>query len=140
MDVTAIVVTNGDPTDNSGTNRLTFIGNVTGHPITELPQESQFAGLHDQMGTFIVAPGFRVGFGGSFSTLSGAIAANGIQMWGNAGGTINGSIINYSDVLMSLQGNTDLYFNRSGLDEVPAGFEPQLILQYDPTSYTEVVI
>jgi len=59
-------------------------------------------------------------------------------MWGNAGGTIQGSIINYSDVQMTLQGNTDLYFNRSGLTEVPAGFVPRLILAYDSSSYLEV--
>jgi hypothetical protein len=140
VDVTGIIVTNGDDTDNSGENSLKFTGNVTGHPITQLPQTAQFAGLHDELGTFIIAPGFHVGFGGSFSTLSGAIAANGIQMWGNAGGTINGSIINYSDAEMSLQGNTDLYFNRSGLDEVPAGFVPQLVLYYDNSSYSEVAL
>lgn len=140
VDVTGVVVTNGDPTDNSATNRLVFTGNVAGHPITELPAEPQFAGLQSHKGTFIMAPGFHVGFGGSFSTLSGAIAANGIELWGNAGGTINGSIVNYSDAQMTLQGNTDLYFNRSGLDEVPAGFVPQLVLYYDPASYAEVVL
>jgi Tfp pilus assembly protein PilX len=140
VDVTGIIVTNGDPTDNSAENRLKFTGNVAGHPITQLPQEPQFAGLHSKTGTFIMAPGFHVAFGGSFSTLSGAIAANGIELWGNAGGTINGSIVNYSDVQMTLQGNTDLYFNRSGLDEVPAGFVPELVLHYDPSSYAEVVL
>jgi len=138
VDITGIIVTNGDDTDNSGTNRLVFTGNVAGHPVTELPQTAQFAGLHDDIGTFIMAPGFHVGFGGSFSTLSGAIAANGIQMWGNAGGVIHGSIINYSDAQMTLQGNTDLYFNRSGLTEVTAGFVPQWILYYDNSSYTEI--
>jgi hypothetical protein len=138
VDITGIIVTNGDSTDNSGTNQLVFTGNVAGHPVTELPQTAQFAGLHDDTGTFIMAPGFHVGFGGSFSTLSGAIAANGIQMWGNAGGVINGSIINYSDAQMTLQGNTDLYFNRSGLSDVPAGFVPRLILEYDNSSYMEI--
>lgn len=140
VDVTAIIVTDGDPSDNSATNRLQFTGNVTGHPITQLPQEPQFEGLHSQKGTFIMAPGFCVGFGGTFSTLSGAIAANGIELWGNAGGTINGSIVNYSDTQMTLQGNTDLYFNRSGLEEVPAGFVPELVLHYDPSSYSEMVL
>lgn len=140
VDVTGIIVTNGDPEDNSAANRLVFTGNVTGHPITELPNQTQFAGLQSQKGTFIMAPGFHVGFGGSFTTLSGAIAANGIELWGNAGGTINGSIVNYSDAQMTLQGNTDLYFNRSGLDEVPAGFVPQLVLYYDSSSYSEVVL
>jgi len=140
VDITAIIVTNGDPADDSGTNQLRFTGNVAGHPITELPQTSQFQGLHDQIGTFILAPGFHVGFGGSFSTLCGAIAANGIELWGSAGGTVLGSIINYSQNQMTLQGNTDLYFNRSGLDEVPAGFVPELVMQYDPSSYSEVIL
>ncbi len=114
VDVTAIIVTNGDPADDSAENQIRFTGNVTGHPIDELPQESQFDGLHEEVGTFILAPGFKVGFGGSFTTLCGVIAANGIELWGNAGGTIKGSIINYSASQMTLQGNTDLYFNRSG--------------------------
>jgi cytoskeletal protein CcmA (bactofilin family) len=140
VNVTGIIVTNGDPEDDSATNRLRFTGNVAGHPVTDLPQEPQFQGLRSQTGTFILAPGFHVGFGGSFSTLCGAIAANGIELWGNAGGTINGSIINYSAAQMTLQGNTDLYFNRSGLEELPAGFVPELILQYDRSSYAEVVL
>jgi hypothetical protein len=139
VNVTGIIVTNGNPADNSATNTLKFTGNVTGQPISQLPQEPQFAGLQSQTGTFIMAPGFQVGFGGSFTTF-GAIAANGIELWGNAGGTINGSIVNYSDVPMTLQGNTDLYFNRSGLTEVPAGFVPQLVLFYNPASYAEVVL
>jgi len=140
VDITGIIITDGDPADNSAANKLQFTGNVTGHPITQLPHETRFEGLHSQTGTFIMAPGFHVGFGGSFSTLSGAIAANGIELWGNAGGTINGSIVNYSDAQMTLQGNTDLYFNRSGLEEVPAGFVPELVLHYDPSSYSEVVL
>lgn len=85
-----------------------------------------------------MAPGFHVSFGGSFDALSGAIAANGIEFYGNAGGTINGSIINYSDEEMTLKGNSDLYFNRSGLTEAPAGFVPEIILQYNPDSYSEI--
>jgi len=137
VDVTAIIVTDGDPNDNSGTNRLTFTGNITGHAIDQLPQEEQFQGLHEQTGTFILAPGFHLGFGGSFTTLCGAIAANGIELWGNAGGTINGSIINYSSAPITLSGNSDLHFNRSGLDQVPAGFVPRIIMQYNASTYTE---
>lgn len=132
-DVCAIIVGDGDPTDNSATNQLSFQGDVSSTPVTELPA---FA---DADGTFIMAPGFFVSFGGSFDALNGAIAANGIEFFGNAGGTINGSIINYSTEQMSLSGNSDLYFNRSGLSEVPAGFAPEIILQYDTSSYSEVI-
>jgi hypothetical protein len=139
-DITGIIVGDGDIQDNSGANQIIFRGNVDSHPITELPQEAQFIGLHDQTGTFVMAPGFHVSFGGSFSTLSGAIAGNGVEFFGNAGGTINGSVINYSDEEMTLSGNSDLYFNRSGTTEVPAGFVPEIVLEYNPSSYSEVLI
>ena len=96
VNITGIIVTDGDPSDNSGASQLSFSGNVMGYPVSQLPQESQFEGLHEKTGTFILAPGFHLSFGGSFSMLSGAIAGNGIELHGNAGGTINGSMINYS--------------------------------------------
>ncbi len=137
-DIMGIIVGNGDWTDNSGANTISFLGNVQSLPVTELPNEEQFTALRDETGTFVMAPGFHLSFGGSFSALSGAIAGNGIEFFGNAGGTINGSIINYSSEEMTLTGNSDLYFNRSGTVQVPAGFIPELALQYDPTSYVEV--
>jgi Tfp pilus assembly protein PilX len=138
--LTAIIVGSGDWTDNSGTNQINFSGNVESLPVSELPAEVQFEGLHDQTGTFIIAPGFHVSFTGNFTSLSGAIAGNGIEFSGNAGGTINGSIINYSSEEATLSGNTDLYFNRSGIEEIPAGFVPEIILQYDPDAYSEVTL
>jgi Tfp pilus assembly protein PilX len=140
VDITGIVAGEGSLDDNSGTNQIIFRGNVDSHPVTELPEETQFDELRDQTGTFIVAPGFHVSFGGSFSTLSGAIAGNGIEFFGNAGGTINGSIINYSDEEMELSGNSDLYFNRSGTSEAPAGFVPEIVLMYSPASYSEIIL
>ncbi|MFZ2149172.1 MAG: hypothetical protein WAV28_18325, partial [Sedimentisphaerales bacterium] len=66
------------------------------------------------------------------------IAASGIEFFGNAGGTINGSVINYSETPMTLDGSVDLVFNRSGLTEVPAGFDTHRILKYNPASYEEL--
>ena len=139
-DVIAIIVGDGNWTDNSGTNQINFLGNVHSLPVSDLPYEEQFEGLHDETGTFVMAPGFRTSFGGSFDTLSGAIASNGIEFFGNAGGTISGSVINYSDDQMTLSGNSDLFFNRSGITEAPAGFVPEIILDYDPASYSEVIL
>jgi hypothetical protein len=140
-DVCAIIIGNGDATDNSGDNQIAFTGNVNSLPVSQLPTDQpKFAGLHGKVGTFVMAPGFSVSFGGNFSTLSGAIAANGIRFHGNAGGMINGSVINYSSAAMTLSGNSDLRFNRSGLTEVPAGFVPEIVLHYNPSSYSEVAI
>ena len=76
----------------------------------------------------------------AFDSLSGVIAANGIEFSGNAGGTIDGSIINYASNTMVLSGNSDLRFNRSGIVELPAGFVPRIILRYDPSGYSEVTL
>ena len=138
--VTAIIVGDGSLEDNSGTNQINFIGNVESHCVSELPNEAQFEGLRDETGTFIVAPGFHLSFGGSFDALSGAIAGNGIEFFGNAGGTINGSVINYSNDDMPMTGNSDLLFNRSGTVKIPAGFIAEIVLRYDPSSYSEVAI
>jgi hypothetical protein len=140
VSITGIIVTNGSQTDDSGTNQLIFRGHVAGYSVAQLPQEPQFAGLHSQTGTFIMAPGFSVSFGGTFDTLGGAIGANGVEFFGNAGGIIRGSVVNYADKDMKLWGNSSLMFNRSGLAEVPAGFVPKLVLRYDPSSYSEVTI
>lgn len=138
--ITGIIVGNGDLSDNSGTNQITFEGNVNSYPVTDLPLEPQFDQLRDETGIFILAPGFSVSIGGSFETINGAIAANGIEFFGDAGGTIHGTAINYSDTTMDLTGNSDLYFNHSGTTEVPAGFEFDIELKYDPVSYSEVIL
>ncbi len=138
VNITGIIVGNGDVTDDSGTNHIDFQGTVNSNPVTDLPEE--FGDLRDEIGTFLIAPGFNASFGGNFETISGAIAANGIKFYGNAGGIIEGSVINYSDTKMELSGNSDLSFNRSGTVKVPAGFVPEIVLHYDPLSYSEIVL
>ncbi|MGB2809725.1 MAG: pilus assembly PilX N-terminal domain-containing protein [Sedimentisphaerales bacterium] len=135
VNITGIIVGDGDVTDDSGTNRIDFLGTVNSNPVTDLPES--FGELKDETGTFLMAPGFSVSFGGDFETINGAIAANGIDFFGNAGGTIEGSVLNYADTEMELSGNSDLFFNRWANTEIPAGFEPEIILKYDPTSYSE---
>ncbi len=136
--VTGIIVGDGDLNDNSKTNQLRFLGTVDSRPVTQLPDE--FGLLKSETGTFIIAPGFGVSFGGTFNTLNGVIAANGIDFFGNAGGDIEGSIVNYSTDSMTLSGNNELRFNRSGITQSPAGFTPELRLEYDPNSYSEIVL
>jgi Tfp pilus assembly protein PilX len=136
--ITGMIVGDGDLSDNSGENQIIFLGDVSSTPVADLPETEQFDGLRDETGTFLMAPGFSASFGGSFDTLNGAIAANGINFFGNAGGTINGSIVNYSPNPMEISGATTLTFNPSGNTEVPAGFGPELILNYISDSYSEV--
>jgi hypothetical protein len=138
-DITGVIVGDGDYTDNSGVNTITFNGNVSSSSVAELPES--FGDLRDQTGTFMMAPGFAVSMGGSFDTLNGCIAANGVTFFGHAGGTIGGSVLNYSGEPMILSGDSDLFFNRTGDTEVPDGFDSVLniVIKYDPSAYDEVL-
>ncbi len=138
--INGVIVGDGDVTDNSGDNQVIFMGSVDSASVSALPIGTEYDGLRTETGTFLMVPGFTASFGGSFETINGAIAANGINFWGAAGGTIAGSVLNYSDTAMELSGNSDLTFNRSGITEVPAGFEPEIILYYVPASYDEVIL
>ena len=138
-DITGIVIGDGQLDDNTQTNQIIFLGTVSTHPVQDLPDEPQFSDLRNETGTFLMAPGFGASFGGTFDILNGAIAANGITFFGNAGGIIDGSILNYSDTPMTLAGNSDLLFNRSGTSEMPAGFGPEIVLHYVASSYEEIV-
>lgn len=146
VDITGMIVGNGDVNDNSGTNQINITGNVSSQAVDATNEAGdyilggeQFDGIRQETGTFLLAPGFAVSMGGSFGTLNGCIAANGIEFFGNAGGEIGGSIINYSGTPMTLSGNNDLFFNRSGITDVPAGFEPvyDIVMYYQPVSYSE---
>lgn len=135
VNINGIIVGDGDVTDDSGTNRIDFLGTVSSNPVDTLPEE--FGDLRNETGTFLMAPGFSLSFNGDFETINGAIAANGVTFSGNAGGTINGSVLNYSDTAMDLSGNSNLIFNRYADTEIPAGFEPEIVLKYDHSSYSE---
>ncbi len=133
--VNGMIVCEGDWNDNSATNSLAFTGSVDS---MGLPEGSQYDGLRNETGTFVMAPGFELSFWGSFGTIGGAIAGNGIKFGGNAGGIVEGSVINYSDEKMTVVGSSDIVFNRSGITEIPAGFVQELVVHYNPEAYQEV--
>jgi hypothetical protein len=140
VNVTGLIVCEGDVDFPLTGNKVIFRGGITSLGVDQLPQEEQYVELRKETGTFLMAPGFNVSMGGNFGTLNGAIAANGVEFFGNAGGTIKGSVINYSENAMTLSGNSDLYFNRSGVTSIPAGFIPERILAYDASTYEEPVL
>jgi len=135
-EIHGLILAEGDLDNPSPSNVLDFGGTVDSYDASTLPPE-QFGTLTEKTGTFILAPGFRCCFRGDFAALNGVIAVSGVEFHGNAGGTINGSVINYSDDCMILAGNTDLVFNRSGMQKCPAGFEPTKVLECIPNSYAE---
>ena len=139
-EITGIIIGDGNIDSPPSENQLIFRGHVESRSVLELPDEPRFSALKQETETFILAPGFSVSFGGGFSTLNGVIAASGVEFFGNAGGTINGSVINYADTPMTMHGNSTLLFDRYRLVETPAGFDTTRVLQYDPSSYSEVIL
>ncbi|MEJ2704828.1 MAG: pilus assembly PilX N-terminal domain-containing protein [Sedimentisphaerales bacterium] len=135
-EVHGVILGDGDLSNPSPDGYIDFGGTVDSYDVSTLSQE-EFGTLTEHTGTFLLAPGFRVCFRGDFAVLNGVIAASGVEFHGNAGGTINGSVINYSDARMTIAGNTKLVFNRSGMQKNPAGFEPITVLKCIPDSYTE---
>lgn len=131
-----MIVAEGSFDDNSGVNKLDFTGSVDS---MGLPTGSQYDAMRQENGTFLLAPGFALSFWGSFGTIGGAIAGNGVKFGGNAGGTVNGSVINYSTTKMTVVGSSDITFNRSGITEIPAGFIQELLIHYNPDSYQEQI-
>jgi hypothetical protein len=140
--ITGLIVGDGDMHDNSQTNQINFTGTVVSQSVGQLPSDTRYDGLRNETGTFLMAPGFGVSFGGNFGVLNGCIAANGVRTYGNAGGEIGGSIINYSTTPMDLSGD-DLLFNKSGITDVPSGFTltstNSWSINYAASSYSEVV-
>ena len=60
-----------------------------------------------------------------------------LKLTGNAGGTINGSLINLHDTEFMMTGNSHLTINHDGMDDDPAGIEFPRQLTYVAGSYSE---
>ncbi len=138
--VRGIIVGDGVVGPSTPQNKLVFSGQVHCYDVNGLTG-AEFDDIKEQTGTFILAPGFSAEFSGQTDIDNGAIAASGIRFTGQAGGTINGSIINYSDTQpVILSGQSSLFFNKSGIATNPAGFSPTTRLNYLPQTYAEPAI
>lgn len=138
--VTGIIVGDGVVGPSTADNRLVFAGQVQCSDVSELTG-AEFDDIKQQTGTFILAPGFGVSFSGQTQVDNGVIAASGISFTGQAGGVVNGTIINYSSTQpVDLGGQSSLLFNHTEEQVVPAGFSLTKKLDYLPVSYSEPTI
>lgn len=114
----AIVVEN-DPGGTLSTNQIVFSGSVTAQGMETLPES--YGELRRLTGAFILAPNFAVTMTGNFGTIGGSIIAGKMTMSGNAGGTVNGTVLCLSDTSAYLTGNSVITINSQGTREYPAG-------------------
>jgi hypothetical protein len=132
-----IIVGQGDPAADPATDRIDFMGNFASGPY---PPDAEFDAIRQEEGSSIVAPGFAASFQGNFSTLEGVVALSGVIFTGNVNAQIKGTIINYSDDPMIIEGNALMTFDRAASTKVPAGFDTLRILTYNPASYDEFTL
>jgi len=129
-----IIVAEGN-LESPGTDRIDFCGNFASGPY---PPDEEFDAIRGEVGSSIVAPGFATTFQGNFSTLEGVVAVSGIHFSGNVSALIKGTIINYSDTPMIIEGNAVMNFDRAGSTKIPAGFDTLRVLTYNPSYYEEL--
>jgi hypothetical protein len=132
-----IIVGQGDVTADPATDRIDVLGNFASGPY---PAGAQFDAIRSEVGSSIIAPGFAMSFQGNFSTLEGVVALSGVYFAGNVAAQIKGSIINYSNQPMIIEGNATMTFDRSASTKVPASFDTLRVLTYDPSSYEEFAL
>lgn len=101
-------------------NTLNFSGGVQASSISTLPTTFP-AGERALTGAMILAPSFAVSFGGNFGTIGGSLIADQFNFSGNAGGTVQGSVISLKDVPMTLGGNSDITIASTGTSNYPTG-------------------
>jgi hypothetical protein len=130
-----IIVGQGDHTVDPAIDRIDVLGNFSSGPY---PPGIEFDAIRAEEGSSVVAPGFAMSFQGNFSTLEGVVAVSGVVFTGNVNAMIQGTIINYSNNPMIIEGNASMTFDRANSVKVPAGFDTLRILNYDPSSYDEI--
>ena len=118
--------------------QLNFAGGVEAFSVETLPNLPQFAAVKQQTGTFVLAPGFGVTFAGHFSAINGTIAADQLTFTGTAEGQIKGSVIGLKDLPTNINGNVDIFVDRTNADPDPAGFIMPAALVPQPDTYREV--
>ena len=117
--ITGAIVVENNPTGSNNT--MTFSGNVASSAINNLPANATFpAGERALTGSFLLAPSFAVTMSGNFGTVNGSMVADSFTFSGNAGGTVNGSIIALKDVPFTESGNSPFTMNEWG-SGIPTG-------------------
>ena len=105
-----VVATDAVGTGTLATNVLEFSGNgAAKEPVSTLPlNESQFNGIRELSGSFVVAPAFDVKISGNFGTVAGDICGDRVSIGGNSSVGITGSLFTLKAYPLSITGNANV--------------------------------
>ena len=92
------------------TNVLEFAGSgAAKEPVSTLPlNESQFDGIRDLTGSFIVAPGFHVNITGNYGTSIGDICGDRVSIGGSANVDITGAVYTLDNYPLTISGSASV--------------------------------
>lgn len=119
--IQGVIAVQNNPTGNSTTNTITFSGNVTHQGVETLPDSGAFAGLPKLTGSFLLAPKFDVIMKGNNNQVGGSIVSGKLDISGNAGANVNGTVINLEDTGVNLTGSADIIISSTGTTNYPTG-------------------
>jgi hypothetical protein len=126
-------------TYDPGKNVISFAGNVQATPIDQLPNTvPNAAALQKLTGSFMLCPSFAVSVTGNFGTIGGSIVAGSLSMTGNAGGTVQGSVIGMTDNPLILNGHSSITISSTGTSNYPTGMSFGNSYTPLPGTYLEV--
>ena len=105
--------------------------------VESLPADSQFDGLRDLKGSFLLAPGFSAQYTGNSTIANGCMVASEFKFTGNSGGRIKGGVLCLADSSFTLTGNSPLIIDKAGMPDSPAGLSSSFKLVCVSGSYAE---
>ncbi len=114
------IVVQNNPTGSPATNSIKFSGNIT-HKGVETLDPAVFGNLTKLTGSFLLAPTFDVIMTGNSNQVGGTIVSSKLDISGNAGATVNGTVINLDDTGVNLTGTADIVIASTGTTNYPAG-------------------
>jgi Tfp pilus assembly protein PilX len=135
--IQGVIIVDPAAADDPVHNQINFTGSVAAQPVTSL--DSTFGTLPGLTGAFILAPNFGVNFSGDFGTIGGSIIASQVSMTGNAGGTIQGSVICVDNNPMLVNGSADIIIASTGTSQYPSGVNFGAYYRPLPDTYSEIV-
>lgn len=141
--ITGVIVTDtgaSAPAFDPNNNILNFAGSVSATPIQQMATTNPAynADLVKLTGSFMLAPNFAVSMTGDFGTVGGSMVVGQLTMSGNAGGTVQGSVIGMQDVPLSLNGSSDIVISSTGTTNYPSGMSFGNFYTPLPGTYIEV--
>jgi len=135
--ICGVIVAEQPEIEDLSANQIHFKGNVTSSGVENLPADSEFDGLRELTGSFLLAPGFSTRFRGNSSMLSGWIVAGAFDFSGNTSATILGGVVNPNDSNFLVSGNLTMTIDKANVAGEPAGMVATHVLACVPGSYEE---